>query len=571
MAKQEKTVAELVRMIEQQALALPEMQRGYVWRSTRVRDLLDSLYRGYPSGVILCWQTQDDVARADFAVATSGDGGSRSMLLLDGQQRLTSLSAVIRGEKVTVKGRKKPIDILFNLAHPDHVGIVTEVDEDEEVDDDELDGDDAEDDIVERMKRRTFVVANKQMAALPNWVSVTDVMKEPDNAPFLQAAGVTGFSDPNYARYNERLTRLRGIKDYVYRMDVLEETLTYEEVTEIFVRVNSLGAKLRGSDLALAQITARWRGSLSVFQGFQKTCRDSGFDLDLGLHVRTLVALITSQSRFKTVGSIPRESLEDGWKRTTNAMLRAINFAQANAGVATPVLLTSPLALVVLAYWFDRHDGAISDDEARELRRWLLLANAKGHWSRGSSETILDQDLAVLRDGGTPKTLTDRLAVQVGHLDVRVDDLEGRNMRSALFKAMFLAFADDSAQDWFTGLNISAKHSGSKDRLQFHHVFPRAYLRKHRPDIRTSEVDDIANLAFIGGSTNQSISAKAPSDYLARLAVGKPKLLEAQQIPTDSALFEPDRYFDFLEARRALIADRLTEYLVGSAGSPSSR
>lgn len=138
-------------------------------------------------------------------------------------------------------------------------------------------------------------------------------------------------------------------------------------------------------------------------------------------------------------------------------------------------------------------------------------------------------------------------------------------MRSALFKAMFLAFAAEGAQDWFTGLNISAKHSGSKDRLQFHHVFPRAYLRKHRPDIRANQVDDIANLAFIGGSTNQSISAKAPSDYLAQLAEEKPKLLEAQQIPLDPELFNPDRYLDFLEARRALISDRLTEFLVSPA------
>lgn len=93
----------------------------------------------------------------------------------------------------------------------------------------------------------------------------------------------------------------------------------------------------------------------------------------------------------------------------------------------------------------------------------------------------------------------------------------------------------------------------------------RAYLRKHRPDIRANQVDDIANLAFIGGSTNQSISAKAPSDYLAKLAEEKPKLLEAQQIPLDPELFNPDRYLNFLEARRALISDRLTEFLVSPA------
>jgi hypothetical protein len=565
MAKQEKSVLELVKMIEEGSLALPEMQRGYVWTKTRVRDLLDSLYRGYPSGVILCWQTRDDVARADFAVATNGSSFERPMLLLDGQQRLTSLSAILRGEKIQVRDRKRPIDILFNLDHPDGVGILTEVEEEGDAEEDEddygLDGEDNEDDLTERMKRRTFVVANKQLAALTNWVSVTEVMKQTDNAPFLRAAGVTSYDDPKFARYNERLTRLRGIRDYVYRLDVLEESLSYEEVTEIFVRVNSLGAKLRGSDLALAQITARWRGSLEIFQRFQKQCDRNGYELDLGFHVRALVAILTSQSRFRTVGSIPQNDLLSGWDRTTVAVERAINFMKANVGIESPVLLSSPLALVVLAYWFDRSGSAVDDAEARELHRWLLIANAKGHWSRGSSETLLDQDLATLRDGGGARQLLDRLAVQVGHLEVLPDDLAGRNSQSALFKAMFLAFAADGAQDWSTSVGISVKHAGKRDRLQFHHIFPKAYLKKHRSDLSRSQINDVANLAFIGGSTNRAISAKAPSDYLSVLAEDKPALLRAQQIPTDARLFEAERYLDFIDARRELIARRLSTFL----------
>ena len=77
------------------------------------------------------------------------------------------------------------------------------------------------------------------------------------------------------------MARLRGIRKYIYRMDVLERRLSYDEVTEIFVRVNSLGAKLRSSDLALAQITAKWRNSLKTFQAFQQQCAKAGFDLDL--------------------------------------------------------------------------------------------------------------------------------------------------------------------------------------------------------------------------------------------------------------------------------------------------
>ena len=568
MAKAERTVEELVKMIERRDLELPEMQREYVWRSTRVRDLLDSLYRGYPSGVILAWQTSSDVARNSFAVTTSPESAGKSMLLLDGQQRLTSLSAVLRGEHLTVRGRKRPIDILFNLDHPVEVGLITEVFENGDDEDEELavpvedDDEDEEVDIAMRMRLRTFVVASKQLASLPNWVSVTEVMKSSSDAPFLQSAGVTGFEHPNYDRYTSRLKKLRDIKDYVYRMDILEDSLSYEEVTEIFVRVNSLGAKLRSSDLALAQITARWPGSLSLFRTFQGECAESGFDLDLGVHLRMLVAILTHQSRFSTVGGISQSRLEEGWDRAKQSMNHALNFTRANAGIESPSLLSSPFALIAIGAWAEVRNFHPSESDSVGMRRWLLTANAKGRWSRGSSETILDQDLAILRDGGGPAQLMDRLQLQVGRLDVVPEDLEGRTSRSALFKTMFLAFAKDGARDWSSKLAISVKHSGAQDRLQFHHIFPKAYLKSFRPELRAAQVDDVANLAFIGGSTNRKINAKAPSIYLAELAQLDPNPLPSQQVTSRIELYEPDRYFDFLVERRRMIAKRLNDFLV---------
>src|ERR1700733_7552603 len=130
MAKAEASVEELVGMIERGELRLPEMQRRYVWRSTRVRDLLDSLYRGYPSGAILLWETDENVPLQDMAVAQESNPYQSTRLLLDGQQRLTSLSAVIRGEAVKVRGRRRPIELLFNLDHPENLAVVTEVEED---------------------------------------------------------------------------------------------------------------------------------------------------------------------------------------------------------------------------------------------------------------------------------------------------------------------------------------------------------------------------------------------------------------------------------------------------------
>ncbi|WP_287398983.1 DUF262 domain-containing protein [Nitrosomonas sp. H1_AOB3] len=158
MAKAEASVEELVSMIERGELRLPEMQRQYVWRSTRVRDLLDSLYRGYPSGAILLWETDEAVPLQDFAVSQSTNPYQSTRLLLDGQQRLTSLSAVIRGEPVSVRGRRRSIDLLFNLEHPDQLAVVTEVeengsDEDDVDDDSELIDDETDSTEDELLKR----------------------------------------------------------------------------------------------------------------------------------------------------------------------------------------------------------------------------------------------------------------------------------------------------------------------------------------------------------------------------------------------------------------------------------
>ncbi|AHH48943.1 DUF262 domain-containing protein [Pseudomonas aeruginosa] len=567
MAKAEASVEELVSMIERGELRLPEMQRQYVWRSTRVRDLLDSLYRGYPSGAILLWETDEAVPLQDFAVSQSTNPYQSTRLLLDGQQRLTSLSAVIRGEPVSVRGRRRPIDLLFNLEHPDQLAVVTEVeengdDEDDADDDSELIGDETdstEDELLKRFNKMTFVVATRKLEQLPHWVKVSEVFKTDNDAPFLKRAGISGFDDPRYEKYSQRLARLRGIRKYVYRMDVLERTLSYDEVTEIFVRVNSLGAKLRSSDLALAQITAKWRHSLQTFQDFQKACAKTGFDLDLGLHLKNLMAFATGQSRFQIVGSLNVEKLQKAWKEACDGMEFALNFLRSNLGIDSPALLSSPFLLVVLAYFGHSRNYALSNDEARQLRYWALMANAKGRFSRGSSETILDQDLASIRQGGAVSELIDRLRLQFGRLDITAEELEGRNQRSALFKTMFLAFRAAGAKDWRSHLTIALDHSGAQHRLQFHHIFPKAVLKT---SLTAREADDIANLAFIGGKTNRAISDKAPAVYLPPLVdqLGEPAF-SAQCIPVEASLLEVGSYKAFLLERRKRIATALNTFV----------
>ena len=568
MSKQEMSVNQLVANIEKGYIQKPEMQREYVWKATRVRDLLDSLYRGYPSGTILLWETDTDAPTSDFAIATEKNSTTRPLLLLDGQQRLTSLSSVIRGEPIFVRERRKlkQIEILFNLEHPDELVTITEIDDAPEASfqssvDDDIE-DDEEETIQDRLNQFTFIVSTPQLANSTNWVNVSEVFKSHSDAEFLIKAGVTNFDDPLYTKYSDRLKKLRQICDYSYRLDVLEPTLSYEEVTEIFIRVNSLGVKLRSSDLALAQITAKLRNSLVLFQDFQSEVHEQrGLYFDLGFFVKSLVISATGQSKFKTLGSLSKEELEAGWDIAKKNINFALNFVTSNLKIDSLALLSSPFIVHTIAYWGEKNNGKVSQSESSAMRRWALIANTKSYYS-SSAESKLDADLLALRSGSGAESLLARLEAQLGRLDVTEAELFGKTVSSGYFKAMFIAFREDGAKDWYSKLEISVKHHGNEDKLQFHHVFPKAFLKQNYPDLRRNQVNDISNLAFIGGKTNREISAKPPAQYLKKIIESKDvELLNLQAIPTEGEILDEYSYDDFLLKRRKAIVKRINKLL----------
>ncbi len=569
-AKTDTTVGKLVEMVRSGELRLPEMQRRYVWPATRVRDLLDSLYRGYPSGTILVWETDREMPSRDLAVAQAESPFKGHQLLLDGQQRLTSLSAILRGEPVIARGRKKPIDILFNLDHPDGPPVeVTEVEDDAQVDENDAEAEDDEGsgpNIQERLKLRTFVVASRQLLADPHWVRVSDLFNPnvPD-AKFLKGL-VQGFDDPLYERYSQRIQAVRKIREYPYVMHVLDKSLSYEEVAEIFVRVNSLGIKLRGSDLALAQITSRWKNSLRLFEGFQEECEEKWFTLDLGLIVRALVVFTTHQSRFKTVAATPVDRFKDGWEKAKDGLRFAVNFLRANAGIEDESLLASPLYLITIGYFAMQHGYRLTGDDEVGLRRWLYLSNAHGHYS-GSSETTLDADLNLISRGATTGDLLGALTQQVGRTEVLPGDLAGRGQRSALFSMTYLALRARGAKDWKTQLGLSLTHQGHYHFIQHHHIFAKALLKE---GYEKGETNEIANMAFVTGGTNRSISAGPAEVYLATILREQgPQTLEAQCIPLDPELWKLDNYRRFLEYRRGALARVINEFIAQDAGVPN--
>ncbi len=565
MSKTDIKVSELVDMIKNGELRLPEMQRRYVWRATRVRDLFDSLYRGYPSGSILVWETDKEQPNRDLALDQNISPFTGHKLLLDGQQRLTSLTSVINGEPVKVRNRKRPIDILFNLDHPENLFEFTEVESDTDSpisESDDIDEEEnGEDDLTlqDLLKQKTFVVAGKIFAQQKNWVSVTEVFKANSDADILKLAGITSFDDPRFEKYSSRLKKLKSIKDYQYSMHVLPKTLSYEEVAEIFVRVNSLGVKLRGSDLALAQITARWPNSLKLLEEYQEECEEHWMTLDLGLLVRAMVVFATHQARFDKVATTHIDEFKKGWEKAKLGLDFAINFLRTNADIEDESLLSSPLFFIVLAYFIDSRKGKLTEEEGKYLLYWLYVANMKGRYSRGSTESLLDADLNVIKKGGGPKELIEILKQQFGRLDVDIQDLIGRGAGSPLFSMVFLTLKNKGAKDWYSGLGISLNSQGRYHYIQYHHIFPKSLLKK---DYEKAEINEIANMAFISGKTNRHISNKEPKDYFQDIIKNRGEVAITDQfVPIEPDLLELHHYRNFLVKRRELLKDAINNFM----------
>ena len=555
------SVATLVDKIKRKEIRLPEMQRRYVWKASQVCDLLDSLYRGYPSGTILTWDTDKNVVTQEFAVAQQEGTKSSFELLLDGQQRLTSLSAILRGEPIEVHGRKRPIDILFNLDHPDKPEETLEV---ASYDSDADTGEDEENDEAETDESRmTFAVHKAQLAKKPNWVSVKEVLTTDGEKSFLKQAGVSDMDDERYDKYTSRLAKLRAIKKYTYQVQILGRENSYAEVTDMFVRINSRGTALRSHDLALAQITAKWPGSLKKFEKFEEECAQKhAFNVDMGTHIRNLVAFATKQGSFSAIGGLSREQIESAWDDAKRGMEDAITFLCGNH-VYNPALLVSPHTIIIVALFRHLHKRQWTPEESNKLAYWVHMANVKGRYARGSSQNILNRDLGFVGDLNLDSMLGD-LEKQVVRMAIGPEELVGRDNRSPYYKTMFMAFRYAGAKDWFSQNLIDLNAAGAKHKIESHHIFPQALLEGR---FTKEKIDDICNFAFIISDTNKSIFKDPPDKYLPRL-VGKigEGQLQNQCIPTDPKLWQVKNYENFLAKRRALVADRLNEFLMGIKG-----
>jgi hypothetical protein len=172
----------------------------------------------------------------------------------------------------------------------------------------------------------------------------------------------------------------------------------------------------------------------------------------------------------------------------------------------------------------------------------------------------LDSDLLVLKNSRSLTALLDQLKIQVKDFYVTEEEMRFKNTRSPYFSLLFIIAKQRGVKDWFSGLALSEKTTGKTHALQFHHIMPKSLLKDLGHDHRT--INDLANLTFIGGKTNRSISNKLPMQYFVDIINKRgPNVFSDNHIPTEKSLWDIQNYTDFLEFRRKKLVNEINSFI----------
>lgn len=521
------SVEDVISELRTGGIRIPEIQRSYVWRRSQIAKLLDSIYRGFPTGSILLWDAGEGVIMRDLAttLAPKLAPDFAPKVVLDGQQRITSLARVFDAQT------SRQERMLFNVFE------------------------------------EAFEPYSPRNAADPRWIDVTEVltgaMNELDVLDRLAEVSLLDPKDKSTRnQVHERLKQLTSIRKYKYPVEIVKED-DLATVTEVFIRVNSGGTRLREAELALARLA--WKLPGSIVGPLEKTadaCSERGFDLDARFFMRALISVATGQSRFRDLKAFwgrPADEIERAWIRTEKGLRLTLDFVEGNVGIPGSAFLPSSLSLIPLVAVFANREQ-MTGGEAELLRRWFLIVNAFSRYV-GQAETRLNQDFVALGPESAGIDSLFDLAVRDlrGVPKVSSQDLERAGPGSPFFPLAYLAVVGNGAKDWFKGIKIRRESFAEDQNVEYHHIFPKKQLDARNVDRYLR--DEMANLAFLGGKANRRISAKRPIDYLAEIADQDPKRLEAQFVPMDRTLWELDRFPEFLAARRVLLADAMNRTL----------
>lgn len=588
------SISAILGLIEAEDFVIPEIQRPFVWKRSQVRDLIDSLYNGYPTGYIITWKNPD---------VQTKDGGKANgkKVLIDGQQRVTALMAAIAGKEVLDEDfNKDRIKIAFNPLTKD--------------------------------SSKRFAVQDASHLKDKKWIPDISVIFAND---FKQRAYENEYANSNpevdLDELSETLSNLKGIANRQIGVIELDHSLDIDEVTEIFIRINSKGTALSQSDFVMSKMAADTQHGgnmlrktvdyfchLAVkpefyshlkndieFQNSKYASKikwlakdyDDIYDPDYGDMLRVsfmhkfrrgkladLVSLLSGRD-FETK-EYRDDIVDESYRKLDEGIQNFINeynFAQfimaiKGAGFISHKLLNSAMTLdfAYTLYLMLLNDPTIPNAQIkRYVQKWFVMSTLTSRYI-GSPETMMDRDMRSIAEKGFLNFLSDVEASSLSDSFWTVtlpQNLETSSVNSPAFNTFIAAQINLNCNSMLmNGTKVSDLITISGD---VHHIFPRAYLKNNGVTNKT-KYNQVANYIYLDTQVNKAISDEAPSVYFARVKKQcETKNIELGNISDEALLLTnlsenciPDNiyvmdvsaYDDFLRERRKMMAALIERY-----------
>ena len=585
------SVSTLLEFVNDGTIAIPEIQRPFVWDTTKVRNLIDSLYKEYPVGYIITWKSPD----VKLKDGTSSEG---KQILIDGQQRVTALTASLLGKEVLDSNyKKRRIKIAFN--------IITE----------------------------EFQTSNPAIEKQEEWI--------PDISEFMKSGNINTFEfvnnyaqkfnmDPN--EVNNRINKLQSIKNVSIGRIELGSVLDIETVTDIFVRINSEGVVLSQADFAMSKISVNEeyegndiRKTIDYFCHFAKTpvdfdniknndteftkkeifnkiswIKDANEELYLPSYVdvlrvaftykfkrgklQDLVSLLSGRD-FET-REYKDEIIKDSYQKLYDGVKEFVNQTNferyvmilKSAGIIDEGLVRSQnvLNFGYILYLLLKEKGIKPEKIETLVRRWVIMSIITQRYT-SSPESQFDFDIRRLNDADN---IVDYIMEEEERRlsptfwdSVLVEDFNTSVASSPYWKTFVIAQIKLNDRGFLSkDMNVRTL---IENRGDIHHIFPKDYLKKSGKDNR-SIYNQIANFAMLQLEINVKISNKAPNKYMKEVIEqcnGKEskyggiddmkdleKNLKENAIPLSLLDMTVDDYDEFLKQRRILMAKKVKEF-----------
>lgn len=590
-------ISAILGFIEAGDFVIPEIQRPFVWKRAQVRDLIDSLYNGYPTGYIITWKNPD-VHTKDGSVAN----GKR--VLIDGQQRITALMAAVSGLEVLDEDfNKDRIKIAFNPLAKD--------------------------------SDKMFAVQDASHLKDKKWIpDIAEVFKNEFDPFDFAIKYCENNSDVKPNEINNAIMSLKGIANRQIGVIELDHTLDIDEVTEIFIRINSKGTALSQSDFVMSKMASdtihggnTLRKVVDYFchlavkpdfypqmikdEEFEKTeyaakikwlARDNEdiYDPDYGDMLR--VSFMYSFDRAKLADLVSLLSgrdfvtrefkddvVEDSYYKLGEGIkvfINEYNFNQfvlaiKGAGYKSSKQLNSQMTLdfAYMLYLKLLKDTTIPRDQIKHhVQKWFVLSTLTGRYIT-SPESVMSRDIRLINEKGFINFFNEVEASVLSDTFWNItlpQNLETTSTNSPAFNTFLAAQVNLNCNSLFMhGTMISDLINISGD---VHHIFPKAYLKKNGVDSK-GRYNQVANFTYLDTQVNKAVKDDAPNIYFGKvieqcentsIAFGNiadrdslMRNLDENAIPQDVIGMTVDDYDAFLVERRKLMAKLVEKYYKG--------